>query len=164
MNKEDLDLILNIDATPTNDKVEEEYTDHSEALLKRWLRKAQEAAKNHNTKGKKLKRRHEWIALPATLLPIIYTPIASLLPNSNGIQAATAGVLITTGVLNGIHAFFDFSKKAERHFRYEALYSDLASTILVELSKSRGIRIRADRFVEQVQARIDQYTAAAPLL
>ena len=145
-------------------RVEEEYTEHSEALLKHWLEETKTKSEAHNKKGKENKKKHEWTALPATIIPIIYSPISGLLAKENGIEIANVTVLIFTGILSGVHSFFDFSKKAERHFRYEALYADLGTNILVELSKKRELRIRADRFIEQIQARIDQYNSAAPLL
>jgi len=144
--------------------VEEEYTDQSEDLLKQWLQQSKDKSHQHNIKGKQYKKKHEMFGLPATLLPIIYSPISGLLSQQPGIEIANVTVLILSGVLTGVYAFFDFGRKAEQHFRYEALYSDLTTTIIVELTKKREIRIRADRFIEMIQSKIDGFASTEPLL
>lgn len=144
--------------------IEESYTDKSESLLKYWLKTAEAKRDAHNIKGKSFKFKHEITALPAALLPIIYSPISGLLDDSQGVKVANVSVLITTGILSGVHSFFDFGRKSQKHFEYEAKYSDLVTTILVELSKKREIRIRCDRFLEMIQAKIDNYGANEPLL
>lgn len=163
--KNESELIIN-DKNFKNSKnvVEEEYTEHSEALLKFWLKQAEKARDLHNKKGKSFKFKHEVTALPASLLPIMYSPISGLLSDEDGIEIANVIVLISTGLLSGIHSFFDYGRKSQKHFEYEAKYGDLATTILVELSKKRDIRIRADRFIEMVQSKIDNFAANAPLL
>lgn len=162
---DNIDLVINDDKNQqTSNLVEEEYTNHSEALLKHWLEEARKNKTAHNLKGRKFKRKHELFGLPSVLLPIVYSPIAGLLADEPGVNIASVCVLIVTGILSGVYTFFDFGRKAERHFRYEALYSDLATTILVELSKSRPIRIRADRFIEMMQSKVDNLGANAPLL
>jgi uncharacterized membrane protein len=143
---------------------EEEYTDQSEDLLKQWLQQSKDKSQQHNIKGKHYKKKHELFGLPATLLPIIYSPISGLLSQTPGIEIANVTVLILSGVMTGVYAFFDFGRKAELHFRYEALYSDLTTTILVELTKKREIRIRADRFIEMIQSKIDGFSSNEPLL
>lgn len=151
----------NVEATGI---VEEKYTLHNEALLKHWLKLARKNAEAHNKKGKSFKRRHELFGLPSTLLPLIFTPISGVLSDVEGMQYANVAVIATTGILNGVHNFFDYARKSQRHFDYEAKYADLATTIMVELSKDRNIRIRADRFIEMVQSKVDNLGANAPLL
>lgn len=142
----------------------EPYTDKSEALLEEWLETSAVNAEAHYKKGKYFKWMHEVFGLPATLLPILFTPISGSLSDRPGIQYANLGVLALTGVLSGIHNFFDYARKSQRHFEYEAKYADLYTTIQVELTKERELRIRADRFVEMVQSDIDHLRASAPLL
>lgn len=144
--------------------LEETYTDHSESLLKFWLKEAREQSQLHYKKGKSFKFKHEVFGLPATLLPLVFTPFSGVFANEEGMQYANVAVLATTGILSGVHNFFDFARKSQKHFEYEAKYADLATTIMVELSKVRDIRIRADRFVEMVQSKIDNFKANAPLL
>ena len=141
-----------------------QYTDATDALLEHWLGVSRKMAVAHNAKGKRFKFRHELIGIPATLLPIAYSPVPGLLSWMPWIEYVNVSVLITTGILSGIHSFYDFGRKSERHFQYEAYYSDLATTILVELSKRREMRICASRFVEMVQSKVDNYASNAPLL
>jgi len=161
---DDLELIINKDTQTETVLVEEEYTDHSEALLKKWLNEAKENSKAHNIKGRSFKKKHEWFGLPATLLPIVYSPIAGLLAGQPGTEIASVAVLVLTGILSGVYTFFDFGRKSQKHFDYEARYSDLYTTIVVELSKKRELRIKVDRFVEMIQSKIDNLGANAPLL
>lgn len=144
--------------------VEEKYTSHNEGLLKHWLKIARENSTAHNKKGKKLKWRHELFGLPTILLPLMFTPISGILADEEGMQYANVAVIATTGILSGVHNFFDYARKSQKHFEYEAKYADLATTIMVELSKERSLRIRADRFIEMVQSKIDNMGASAPLL
>jgi hypothetical protein len=144
--------------------VEEKYTIHNESLLKHWLKTSRENSSLHNLKGKSFKKKHEWVALPSILLPIVFTPIAGVLVNVEGMQYANVAVLGVTGILVGVHNFFDYARKSQKHFEYEAKYADLVTTIMVELSKTRDIRIRADRFIEMVQSKVDSLGANAPLL
>lgn len=144
--------------------VEELYTEHNENLLKYWLSLAREKTKAHNIKGKIFKRRHEVVGLPATLLPLIFTPISGVMANVDGIQYANVAVLALTGILSGIHNFWDLARRSQKHFEYEAKYADVVTTIMVELSKERSIRIRADRFIEMMQSKIDGLGANEPLL
>lgn len=161
------DIALTIDSDDNGDSrcvIEEKYTIHNENLLKHWLKVARDNSAAHNAKGKQLKRRHEYFGLPSVLLPVIFTPISATLANVEGMQYANVAVLATTGILSGVHTFFDYARKSQRHFEYEAKYADLVTTIMVELSKKRDIRIRADRFIEMVQSKIDNLGANAPLL
>lgn len=170
----ELEIIMNKDNTNQDNTnkdntnktvlVEEEYTEHSEALLTQWLKEAKDNSKAHNIKGRSFKKKHEWFGLPATLLPIVYSPIAGLLAGEPGTEIASVVVLVITGILSGIHTFFDFGRKSQKHFEYEARYSDLYTTIIVELSKKRELRIKVDRFVEMIQSKIDNLGANAPLL
>ena len=160
----DIELVIDDDNLRNINLVEEQYTEHSEALLKHWLKQAKDNSKAHNAKGRSFKKKHEWFGLPATLLPIIYSPIAGLLADEEGVEVASVAVLIATGILSGVHTFFDFGRKSQKHFEYEARYSDLYTTIIVELSKKRELRIKVDRFVEMIQSKIDTLGANAPLL
>lgn len=162
---EDIELVIDNDmAIDTHCVIEEKYTIHNEALLKHWLKVARDNSTAHNKKGKSFKKKHEYVGLPAVLLPVVFTPISGVLANVDGMQYANVAVIATTGILNGVYTFFNFSKKSQKHFEYEAKYSDLATTIMVELSKKRDIRIRADRFIEMIQSKIDNLGANAPLL
>lgn len=162
---DDIELVIDNDmTTDTNCVIEEKYTVHNEALLKHWLKVSRNNSKAHNKKGKVLKKKHEYIGLPAVLLPVLFTPISGVLVNVEGMQYANVAVIATTGILNGVYTFFNFSMKSQKHFEFEAKYNDLATTIMVELSKKRDIRIRADRFIEMVQSKIDNLGASAPLL
>ena len=144
--------------------IEETYTDSNEKLLKFWLKISKENSAAHYKKGKHFKSLHEYFALPATIVPIIYSPISGLLADRDGIQYANVAILALTGILSGTHAFFDFGRKSQKHFQFEAQYADVTSTILVELTKERRLRIKADRFIEMIQAKIDSLGASAPVL
>lgn len=144
--------------------VEEKYTPHNESLLKYWLQEARRSSAAHNAKGKRLKFRHELFGLPAILLPLIFATISGVLSDKPGIEYANVSVLALTGILSGVNRFFDYGPKSQRHFEYEAKYADLVTTVMVELSKERNLRIRADRFVEMVQSKVDNLGANAPLL
>lgn len=144
--------------------LEEKYTQENEDLLEEWLVQAKEASVAHNAAGRKFKFKHELFGLPAAAIPIAYSPVAGLFSANPGIQYANAFVLVTTGLLSCTYTFFNFGKKSQQHFDYEARYADLATTIQVELAKKREIRIRADRFIEMIQSKIDGLGANAPLL
>lgn len=165
--KTELDIIVNNEKHDTygsTTRIEESYTNENEELLKKWYDDARISSVAHNKKGRAYKYKHEIFGLPASLIPIMYSPIAGLYSEKNGVDVATAFVLVTTGVLNGVYTFFNFGTKMQRHFEYEAKYADLSTTILVELSKERELRIPADRFIEMVQSKIDNFGANAPLL
>ena len=147
-----------------NDVVEETYTDFTENLLKNWLVLSKEKTIAHNIKGKRLKKLHEYVGLPAILLPVAFTPVSGLFSEEEWMRYANVIVLAVTGILSGTHAFFDYSRKSQLHFQYEAQYADVSSTIMVELTKERSIRIRADRFIEMIQSKIDNLGANEPLL
>jgi hypothetical protein len=158
---------VNIDTTgkqTTYNVVEEEYTVYNETLLIQWLQIARTKSTAHNVGGKYFKFLHEFVGLPATILPIIYSPLSGVLADREGIQYANISILMITGLLSGIHTFFDFVRKSEKHFQYEGKYADLATTIMVELAKKREFRIRADRFVEMIQGQIDSFKSNEPLL
>lgn len=144
--------------------IEEIYTEENEKLLRAWLKIANEKNKAHKLKGRHHKKMHECFGLPSVLLPIIFTPISGLWSEENWMRYANVVVLATTGILSGVHAFFDYARKSQLHFQYDALYADLSTTIMVELAKERSIRIRADRFIEMIQSKIDNLGANEPLL
>ncbi len=145
-------------------KIEEEYTDENENLLNLWLETAREKSEAHNIMGRRFKLKHEVVGLPAYVLPIAYSPLSGLFADEENIKYANVFVLVTSGLLSSVYTFFDFGRKSQRHFDYEARYSDLVTTIMVEMSKRREIRIRADRFIEMIQSKIDNLGANAPLL
>jgi hypothetical protein len=157
-------IVNNTDDYPHLYIPEEEYTIYNETLLIQWLKIARIRSTQHNVMGKKFKIYHEIFGLPAIILPIAYSPLSALLSFNSNIVYANVSILILTGVLSGIHGFFDFTRKSEKYFQYEAYYADLSTTIMVELSKRRDNRIRADRFVEMVQSKIDCYKSNEPLL
>jgi hypothetical protein len=164
--KDGIEIIVennNNDSQNTN-LIAEEYTQQSETLLKYWMKEAKELSNKHNIKGKNFKWKHELVGIPAMIIPIIASPISGLLADEPGIEIFNVVALISSGVLSGIYSFFNFSRKSELHFRYEANYQDLYTTILVELSKKRELRYKADRFIEQIQSKIDGYATNAPLL
>lgn len=157
-----------MDASQTEDfrvtVKEEPYTQKNEALLKEWMDEARSLSSKHNEKGRYYKYWHERIGFPATLLPVVYSPISGLLSNEPNIEIANVAVLITTGVLTGIHTFFDLGRKSQLHFDYENRYMDVCTTIRVELEKEPRFRMRCDRFIEIIHAKMDNLGASAPLL
>jgi hypothetical protein len=143
---------------------EEKWTDENEKLMKYWLKQCTTSSVAHNKKGRSFKFKYEIFGLPSSIVPLMYSPFAGLYSGNEGIEVANVVVLVFTGLLSGVNTFFNFGEKKQQHFEYEAKYSDVATTILVELAKERDFRIRADRFIEMIQAKIDNYSANAPLL
>jgi len=161
---DEIELII---SPPENNDIimtEETYSDHSEALLKNWLKIAEKNSEAHNKKGRHFKFMHEIVGIPAIIIPGAFSPIYGFLSDKEGIEIANIIVLIVTFILTTMLTFFSYQRKSELHFRAESNYADLYSTVLVELSKERNFRIRVDRFVEMIQAKIDFLGATSPLL
>ena len=143
-------------------KKEEPWTDDHENLLKKWRGLCEELAEKHGIKAKRNKMWHTAIKLPAVAIPVIMAPIATEYKDYENISQVNLAGFVITAFLNAYYNFYNFQEKKEKHDQHASQYSDLITTIDLELSRQKIFREPADRFFEKIQAAIDFLEKTSP--
>lgn len=142
---------------------EEEWTEYTVELVKKWRTLAEEASKAHTKTGLKKKSMHVKTALPSIILPLCFAPLSSSsLSDKNGFEYANMTAFILSGCLSAINNFFNYSGLHEKHMNFSAKYGDLVTTIDYELAKQKKYRRPPDEMLTYVQVRLDSLNAQAP--
>jgi len=140
----------------------EKWSQAHEELLVKWRESSTKAAEEHNKSAKVNKSKHVIFGLPAILIPIVLSPVSIALDGNGALPYVSMVGFVTSGLFSAIHTFFDYSGKTQRHFDFEARYSDVVSTIDFELSKSRQYRRDSDEFLMDIQKTFDYLGSSAP--
>lgn len=143
-------------------RIDEDWTDQNESLAQKWLSVANENQDGHYKAGKKQKCNHVVFGLPAVLIPSIFAPLTAALGNIDGIQYISMSGFILSAIFSGVHTFFGFNQKYQKHMDYSARYGDVSSDITFELAKQRRFRMQPDQFLQKIQMKLDSLSANAP--
>lgn len=144
------------------EREEQPWTEKSEKFIRKIQQECISKAHAYDKASRDSKKKYTQCALPSVVLPVIMSVVSPYLPADykyiDGISLASIAVL------NGLSTFFNYGKKFSQYSEYNGKYSDLASYIEVELSKSRRFRVAADIFLERCSVRIADLNNNAPFM
>jgi len=141
-------------------RVELMWEAREEDVIQDWMDVAKNKEIYHNDKGRSYKNLYALFALPAMLIPIVISGVGEELDPYPGLRSA---MLILSGCIAGVSAFFNFGSKMSRHFEYEGLYGQFYAELQVELSKPKANRIQCDVFLQKYLDRFNQLNNTAPI-
>ena len=148
------------DSHDNDNRVELMWESREEDVIHNWMAVAKNKEIYHNDKGKTYKNMYAVFALPAMLIPIVISGVGTELDPFPLVRSA---VLILSGCIAGVSAFFNFGSKMSRHFEYEGLYGQFYAELQVELSKPKANRIQCDVFLQKYLDRFNLLNNSAPV-
>ena len=132
-----------------------------EALILSWCEKLKESSIAHGKMGKVMKNRYTMVSLPAIIIPVVASSLSTVL---QPYPLAMTGAMLATSIFTGINGFFNYGKKEQQHFEYEASYMKLANEIEKELSKPKRHRIACDLYLQVILSEMNRLNSSAPVL
>lgn len=156
--------------SPTTDPWSNKIEDYVKKMRDKCLIKMDQ----HDRCSNHYKKRDVMTRLPTLILPSIFAPLVLLMANeedpcakSDHIQISsylsTSGFILT-GIFTGIHNFFRYDHRVNKHNRFSAKYSDLITDIETELIKKKKYRIPADVFVTTIKMKFDTFVFHEPVI
>jgi hypothetical protein len=156
---------INITAGSSDNDItryDETWTDNNEHLAREWMGVASNLSERHNRASIYNKNKHYMTGLPAILLPTIFAPITATFSGYPNIDHVSVCGFIATAIFSGIHSFFNYNIKYQRHLEYSARYMDIVTDIQYELAKKRKFRIEPDVFLTKIQLKLDNLAQNSP--
>jgi len=132
-----------------------------EQLLLQWCKKLKVHSLAHSIKAKQMKRYYNMVSLPAILIPVVASSLATLL---QPYPLAMSGAMLVTSVFTGINGFFNLGAKTQLHFEFEYNYNKLANEIDKELCKPKRHRTACDLYLQIVLSEMNRLDSSAPVL
>ncbi len=157
----DIDDRTEIESKDDSSRKELLWEKRQEIIFNQWKDDMIEKSVKHGKKGKIFKKRFSILMIPATLLPIVMSGLASVLVDY---PLVISGASILTGVLTGLNGFFNYGSKYEKHFNFENQYLTLSREIVKELSKPKRHRPACDVYYEKIMNEMNKLDESAPLL
>jgi hypothetical protein len=132
-----------------------------EDLISSWCEKLKKSSIAHGKMGKVMKNRYTMVSLPAVIIPVVASSLSTVL---QPYPLAMTGLMLTTSIFTGINSFFNYGKKEQKHFEYEASYQKLANEIEKELSKPKKHRTACDLYLQIILSEMNRLDGSAPVL
>ena len=154
------DFSLSIDTG----RKEEPWLDPKEELLTRWKNSCSRAAETHRRHAVRCRLYHRLAGLPTIILPLVMTPVSSILRQQWWISYLEATAFMMTGTSTALVQFFDFSGRMQAHSSFSSRYSDIVTDIEQELAKPRAHRQQVDTFSLRIKMWYDSLNQTAPEL
>lgn len=121
----------------------------------------------HDRSGYHFKKLDARYGYPAILLASIMVPVSSLLNSCEddlAMKITNAAAYATIAIFSATSQYFNYGKKAEKHFNHSARYGDVLTDIRLELCKKAAFRQPADTFLQTTQMRVDSLNLSAPVI
>ena len=146
------------------DKRREEmkWSDRQEKQIKVWQTQCEHRSKQHAKASKVYRSLYYSMNLPATLLPLFGSAVASY--SGPGCTKPLTSILIglVTGGLIGVNTVFNFAQKYQAHEEYENRFTELCVDVEKEMSKPKAFRIACDVYLEAISSQMNRLSAGAP--
>jgi len=153
-------LELERKSTTSEDVSREEmpWETRTEILLRKWIELCESRANQHDAKGKLNKNKFRFLGVLTILLPTVFGGITQVFP----LPTLVAMGFISSGVLSGVSALFNFGGNYIEHMVFAAKYVDLARNVTTELIKRRRLRLACDVFLKSTEMALNALTTQAP--
>jgi hypothetical protein len=143
------------------DRAELLWERREEDTIEKWRKSCVVESKLHGEKARHVKKKYTALSVPAIILPLMLSGFSSLIQPYPLVNSAT---LMVVAILTGMNGFFNLGGKTQKHFQYEALYSDLALEIEAELCRPKAFRVACDVYIERIRNSVSKLNTSAPPL
>lgn len=142
-------------------RTEEKWSDDNTQFFKNIMADCNERSVQHGRAGRKFKKINNGLTIPTMLLPIVLSTLSNELAEQHLLNDC---LLIGLACLNGVNAFFDFSKKSSNHLEFESRYEELNHEIESELVKAKNFRTQFDVYLTEISMKYSMLNKSAPML
>ena len=121
----------------------------------------------HDRSGYHFKKMDARWGYPGILLAGVMVPISALMDpcgDNVALKVTNAIAYASIAIFTATSQYFNYGKKAQRHFDISARYGDVLTDIRIELVKKPQYRQSADTFLQRIQMRIDGLNNSAPVI
>lgn len=133
------------------ERIEEEYTEDINNLIKEWYEEIIILSKKHQKLSKIFYIKHVVYSLPQIIIPTFLAGLIELDLGYNELKIISVSGFLTVGVLNGIYNFFNFNVKSQKHDNASIMYNILKEYINTNLHRSHDYKIPSDVFVSYIR-------------
>ena len=140
-------------------RVEMLWDHKSSSLVRTYSENAKKQSKLHGISARRNKRKFIIISIPTMIVPVLTGTLRAYLAEYPLIQCL---LMLFSGLLSVIQTVFNYGKKSEKHFNFEASYGELANRIDFELIKGKKHRQQADVFLCDTLNRVNALNSNAP--
>lgn len=132
-------------------------------LAKSYRDTAAVLSEKHDQAGYRARMKHLVFGLPGPIIAIVVSCVAALW-NSRDSQYFIVPLSALGAIFSAVHTFMDMGGKAERYWRYAALYGGVVDTIDGTLASDIDFRRQADEFFSEVRTHLGHLNGTAPQL
>jgi hypothetical protein len=140
----------------------ESWDTHRENGLVIWASKVKSMRWLHQMSAVRYDKRYSWIAYPSIIANTALAIMGSDSHGSEGMRYFLVFLNVIAALLASYSKFLNFAKRAEAHRNACTQYTVLYRKIVFECSKPRHERVRADEFISQVRAGMDDLLKTSP--
>jgi hypothetical protein len=154
------------DPTNNNRDVRPEERWHASlvSLAKEYRDQAAVASERHDRAGYKARMKHLVFALPGPVINLVAASVSALWDDTENNKYLIVPLVLVGAVFSTVHSVLNLGGKAEKFWRYAALYGGVVARVDKDLARDPDWRTPADAFFAELSTNMGNLNMSAPQL